>query len=300
MLVDDKFVVGKPNKDYPNPIRAVYIITNLINNRKYIGSTVNVKSRKLSHFTKLKGNRHSNKYLQSDFNIHGINNFKFDYYVVPIGIGLRRSEIKAIRSIESHYTKHGYNLVNSISVFHKNRTITEEMRTKISEGIRSFYRNGGVNPKKGTSKKRKKLKFRSIELRKLLSKIAIEKKIQPPVKNHISFTKIAKTRSNPIVALTEDFKQVAIFPSIKFVQKNLKINNIKRAISNNQKAGGFYWKRVYSSGKYKIVDGFGNSSYFNTKQQIINKYQITNSTINNSICNDKFIKCVGIKVVELC
>ena len=56
----------------------IYKITNLINNRVYIGSTTNFNNRRISHVDALCKNVHNNVYLQKDFNIFGIDSFSFD------------------------------------------------------------------------------------------------------------------------------------------------------------------------------------------------------------------------------
>lgn len=57
---------------------GIYKITNLINNKIYIGSTVNLKNREYVHFYELKNNKHINPHLQHSFNKYGIDNFKFE------------------------------------------------------------------------------------------------------------------------------------------------------------------------------------------------------------------------------
>lgn len=57
---------------------GIYAITNLINNKVYIGSSCNLKSRKYEHFRLLKNNKHVNKYLQNSFNKYGINTFNWE------------------------------------------------------------------------------------------------------------------------------------------------------------------------------------------------------------------------------
>lgn len=55
----------------------IYKIENLINHKKYIGLTNNVKRRRARHFTDLRCNRHDNQFLQKEFNIYGEENFIF-------------------------------------------------------------------------------------------------------------------------------------------------------------------------------------------------------------------------------
>jgi len=53
------------------------MILNLKNSKVYIGSSVNMHTRKLQHFRQLKKNIHHNKYLQRSYNKYGKENFYF-------------------------------------------------------------------------------------------------------------------------------------------------------------------------------------------------------------------------------
>jgi group I intron endonuclease len=56
---------------------GVYQIRNLINNKVYIGSSKNIKSRRRDHLYYLRHGQH-NRYLQQDWNKYGENNFIFE------------------------------------------------------------------------------------------------------------------------------------------------------------------------------------------------------------------------------
>ncbi len=57
---------------------GIYKITNIITNKVYIGSAVNLNMRKNSHFSKLSLNQHGNKLLQNSYNKYGQVNFIFE------------------------------------------------------------------------------------------------------------------------------------------------------------------------------------------------------------------------------
>lgn len=57
---------------------GIYSITCLVNNKIYIGSSINIPDRLMDHKTKLNKNKHKNSHLQRSFNKHGIGNFKFN------------------------------------------------------------------------------------------------------------------------------------------------------------------------------------------------------------------------------
>jgi len=73
---------------------GIYKIINLVNDKIYIGSSVNLKQRKSEHFRTLREKSHKNQYLQSTFNKYGIDNFKFEVveYVNDINKLIKREQ----------------------------------------------------------------------------------------------------------------------------------------------------------------------------------------------------------------
>lgn len=59
-------------------LSGIYIITNKITNKHYIGQAVFLKRRLRDHRYSLRGNRHHNFYLQSSWNKHGEEAFSFE------------------------------------------------------------------------------------------------------------------------------------------------------------------------------------------------------------------------------
>jgi group I intron endonuclease len=57
--------------------QGIYKIINVVNNKFYVGSTVNISRRRARHFSELRNNRHNNKYLQSAWNKYGEQAFVF-------------------------------------------------------------------------------------------------------------------------------------------------------------------------------------------------------------------------------
>lgn len=55
---------------------CIYMLRNKVNDKKYIGQTLDVEKRIEGHYKDLSKNKH-NKYLQEDFNKYGIDNFEF-------------------------------------------------------------------------------------------------------------------------------------------------------------------------------------------------------------------------------
>ena len=56
---------------------GIYCIKNILNNKKYIGSTLHFRIRLRSHFYELRKNIHRNKHLQNAYNKYGLKFFRF-------------------------------------------------------------------------------------------------------------------------------------------------------------------------------------------------------------------------------
>lgn len=59
-------------------ISGIYKITNTITQDSYIGSAVNLNSRKRTHFANMNLSKHPNKHLQASCNKYSIDNFQFE------------------------------------------------------------------------------------------------------------------------------------------------------------------------------------------------------------------------------
>lgn len=107
----------------------VYSITNIENNKMYVGSTVEYEKRKRAHLNGLRGSYHDNRKLQEDFNIYGEDAFKFNIlHEAQTEEERFNVESDIIQSLGTY--KNGYNL----SVDGRGRyIITEATREKMRE-----------------------------------------------------------------------------------------------------------------------------------------------------------------------
>lgn len=130
---------------------GIYKITNLVNNKIYIGQSINIERRWMQE-----KNRQINTYLKHAFNFYGLNNFKFEI------IEILNNDKKILDEKEKYYIKlynsnnslYGYNLTDGGEGCHGFR-FTEEQKAEISR------RNSGMNSawygKHHTEETRKKM-----------------------------------------------------------------------------------------------------------------------------------------------
>lgn len=87
---------------------GIYYIKNLINDKYYIGQSVNIDKRFSQHFSMLRNNNHHNTYLQNAFNKYGAKNFEFKLIKSCKPKYLNRFERVYIKKYDSY--NNGYNL----------------------------------------------------------------------------------------------------------------------------------------------------------------------------------------------
>jgi len=143
---------------------GIYKITNIINNKIYIGSTNCLLRRKKEHFRHLKSNYHYNRKLQNAFNKYGIENFKFEILeevVIQDDETLCDFLIRLVQDREQHYLdtlllaaknshdffKLGYNSCRKAGSF-EGYKFTKQQRKKLSKAFKGRipWNKGLKNP----------------------------------------------------------------------------------------------------------------------------------------------------------
>ena len=115
----------------PKATSAIYIIINILNDKYYIGSAVNVKQRINDHLSQLDRNIHDNSYLQASWNKHGKTAFIYLILEKTSKDQLEAKEQHWIDLLESNNSKIGYNL-RKIANSNQGHKWSEEAKVNLS------------------------------------------------------------------------------------------------------------------------------------------------------------------------
>ena len=88
-------------------ICGIYCIENIINNKKYVGQSININLRWKRHISALNNNNHYNSHLQQSWNKHGSESFEFNIVEICDKSLLNEREIYWIKKFNSF--ENGYN-----------------------------------------------------------------------------------------------------------------------------------------------------------------------------------------------
>lgn len=119
---------------------GVYIITNLVNGNRYIGSSNNIYERLKYHLRELENSIHSNKYLQNSWNKY--KNENFEYGILELCEESKRLELEKfyVDIINPEYNLNG---VCEGSILNH----CEETKIKISNSVKQSYKSGKLKNK---------------------------------------------------------------------------------------------------------------------------------------------------------
>lgn len=122
-----------------NDVCGIYSIFNLINGKRYVGSSVNLYNRLHEHLHNLKNNKAHNKHLQSAWNKYGEDNFIYNI------LEFCNPEERFER--EQHYIDSlmpEYNLTLQVMA-NFGHSPSEETRLKISNTLKEKYASGEIH-----------------------------------------------------------------------------------------------------------------------------------------------------------
>ena len=194
---------------------GIYKITNVVNNKCYIGSSVRITERWYDHKTRLNANKHHSIKLQRSFNKYGSNNFVYEI--------IEECDIDNLLIKEQYYIdlyntyKNGYNSVpksgNNLGMKHSDETKeilkeksignknmlgknhTDETKKKISEKLKGI-------PLTDETKEKMKGRIMSEETKKKLSD-KLKGRLKGPMsdesKKKMSIAKLGKKQSKETI-----------------------------------------------------------------------------------------------------
>lgn len=153
-------------------ITGIYKIRNIVNNKVYIGSAVDIKKRWRDHKWYLKENKHHNSHPQASYNKYGLEIFEFLIELKCSINDLLTEEKKLIDYYNAKNSKYGYN-INDPKEIQFGIKCSDETKQILSERMR-----GKNNPMYGkTGEQHPKHKYQlSEDKRKKLSEWAKKRK----------------------------------------------------------------------------------------------------------------------------
>lgn len=114
-------------------IAGIYIIKNLINNKIYVGQSIDIKRRFYTHKYKLNSCKHPNKYLQEEWIKYGKENFVFEIVEKCNKELLKEKEKYWIKHYNANNKKIGYNISKGGNGGNINYICSEETKQKLRE-----------------------------------------------------------------------------------------------------------------------------------------------------------------------
>jgi group I intron endonuclease len=201
---------------------GIYKITNIKNNKFYIGSAINISRRWYEHKNNLKYNRHCNRILQNSFNKYGYENFIYEVleYVDDINnLILREQYWFDLLNPTFNIAKIAG---NSLGIKH-----SEETKKKISELKKGIKLSEEHKKKIGIASKNRKRKKHSEETRKKISEVTKGKKRIPFTNEHkIKISKNQKGGNNSVARLVLNLETGIYYETLIEAAISINMNKI--------------------------------------------------------------------------
>ena len=202
---------------------GIYCIYNITNDKKYIGSAVNLDIRERSHFNALRNNNHRNQYLQRAFNKYGEGSFLFCV--------LEYCEPKDLIHIEQYYIDMFYD--NKNKCYNISPTAGNTLGVKCTEETKKKIGEANKGNKTWLGKKHSEESKRKMSESSKNSLLGYK---------HSEESK--RKKSKPVIQLSRTGEFIAEYWGIAEAgrQLNLYPQNINDCLKGNQlHTGGYKW-----------------------------------------------------------
>ena len=237
---------------------GIYKITCLKNGRVYIGQAKNIQSRWTEHKTRLDGNYHINKHLQSAWNKYGKENFKFEIIELCNYEELNEKEISYIAIAKNNgkiFNKtnggegcKGYKHTEEFKKSRQkegnpmyNKEVSIETRVKISNALSG--KKYSEERRNNISKGRTGIKFSKEHIENIRKCKTGVKQSKETIQKRIEHFKDGKhPNSKKVVQLTLEKEFIKIHNSIRDANRETGALNINKACNGERNsAGGYKW-----------------------------------------------------------
>ena len=270
-----------------NKICGIYIIRNKINNKMYVGQSVNIKARWSQHLDALNKNKHCNTHLQNSWNKYGKVNFEFIIQEECDECNLNKKEKYWIKHNETHDSKYGYNKTyggeggiptdevrkkmsinrtgEKNAMFGKRHSIKTKMKIGKSSKLRIGEKNGFYNKRHTDEQKIKWSKIRkgvkpSEESRKKMSESHKGEKAYWYGKNITEHMKKRISETHKGKKLSEEHKRkISESNKNKKMLSEKQVNEILERLKNGETCSSLSKKLSIS---YSVINRIKNDKYF--------------------------------------
>lgn len=252
---------------------GIYQILNLINNKSYIGSSVQIRKRKNQHYNSLRCNKHHNQHLQAAWNKYGESNFVFRILERFQTNTMSKTDLK---QIEKEY----------ISKFN---TISEQFGYNIDDPLTTKKRE--IRSQRINSRKKDKSDIEHYKLHPTLNQLPKEdktlilSKIEKVIDTYDIFFRFSKSKKEKILICKVQKRDILDDNLFKYIYYSV---TQKRFLTNNEYA---LYLELLKETKYKtnfyyeIEQGTSNILFkYTSLNEILIKYkdlQISKKRLEN-------------------
>lgn len=268
---------------------GIYCITNLINNKRYIGQTYNLSYRWRRHLCDLRHNNHSNNHLQASFNKYGEQSFDYSILEKCSLIDLDEKEkywIKIYNSLENGYNQADGGL-GCRGYKHTESELAKMRAVHNPDPVLQYSESGELITKwESASQAGKSLKLYSLAIKNCCEQkfhvksvggyIWIYEKDSSTIDMSYYFNKAIKTQRN-ILQFNFNMILVREWNSLYQASKETGVStrSIASVCSRKRKSShGFVWRysNEYRDDEYRADIKFYSSYYETRKSKPVDKY----------------------------